>query len=91
MVFVRALEDLWGNVVERAEPRVCNLVVLIDGEAKVGELDVVVVSKKDVLRLDVAVDEAARMNEGQRRQQRPNDLQTAGGEEMSGAIQSGLD
>jgi hypothetical protein len=66
VILVRAFQNLRGNVVQCSEARVCNLVVLIDGEAKVRELYVVAVSEQDVLRLDVAVDEAARMDEGQR-------------------------
>ena len=74
-MLVGALEDLGWDVVESAKARVCDLVVLVDGEAEIGELDLVVVAQQDVLGLQIAMDEAADVNEGERREQRPEDLQ----------------
>ena len=62
----RTLEDLGSNVVEGPKACVSDLELLVDGQAKVGELDVVVFPQQDVLRLEVSVDQTPGMDEGQR-------------------------
>ena len=53
-----AVEDLGRQIVDGAEARVGDLVAGVDRQPKVGELDLQARRQQDVLRLDVAVDDA---------------------------------
>lgn len=59
----RTLEDLGSDVVEGAKAGVGNLKLLVDRQTKVSELDVVVLTQQDVLRLEISVDETSSMDE----------------------------
>mmetsp|Transcript_17100 Transcript_17100/g.42875 ORF Transcript_17100/g.42875 Transcript_17100/m.42875 type:complete len:270 (+) Transcript_17100:1933-2742(+) len=53
-----AVQDLGGQVVDGAQPRVGHLVLGVDGQPKVGDLDLEGVVEQDVLGLDVSVRDA---------------------------------
>eukprot|EP00243_Klebsormidium_subtile_P002490 TRINITY_DN1496_c0_g1_i1.p1 TRINITY_DN1496_c0_g1~~TRINITY_DN1496_c0_g1_i1.p1 ORF type:complete len:132 (-),score=1.82 TRINITY_DN1496_c0_g1_i1:341-736(-) len=71
---LQQLDDLWREVLESAQPAFGALFLLVDGEAEVAHLERPVTREVQVLRLDVAVDDAALVQVVKNVQQRTNHL-----------------